>query len=165
MFAGVPDHRFCISSCGHRGFGDTVDRFGRQRQQIRLESRISMRPYCWLIGHRGSLACEEHLTVHGHRQIVVFNSDFLGGISRCDTCVVHEDIEAAEVRDSVLHCAVNLIQVGHIHLQWDGAAAQGLDFVGQPSIGLDVTQAQGHIRAGMGARAREMARPRPRPLP
>jgi hypothetical protein len=66
-----------------------------------------------------------------------------------------QDVEAAEVRDSILHGAMNLIEVGHIHLQRDGTATQRPDFVEQPGIGMDVAQPQCHVRAGVSERQRD----------
>ena len=116
-----------------------------------------MRPYfCPIIESCGSLAREEcSLNVHRHREIVILNRDALGGITWCDACVVHKDVEAAKVRDSIMHCALNLIEVGHIHLQRDSTATQRPDFVEQPRIRMDVPQPQCHVRPGMGERQRD----------
>ena len=53
-----------------------------------------------------------------------------------------------------MHCALNLIEVGHIHLQRDGAPAQRPDFGGQPRIRMDVPQPQCHVGPGVGERQR-----------
>src|ERR1035438_1408115 len=95
----------------------------------------------------GGLAREEcSLHVHRHGEIVILDGDILGGISRRNACVVHKDVEAAKFRDRIMHGALNLIDLGHIHLQSDGAAPHRPDFSEQPRIRIDVPQPQRYVR-------------------
>ncbi len=70
-------------------------------------------------------------------------------------CGIMNRAETAKVRDSVMHGAMHLIEVGHIHLQREGAAAQRPDFVDQPRIRMDIAQPQSHVRPGVGERQRD----------
>jgi len=68
------------------------------------------------------------------------------------------------MHDSIFHGALNLIEIGHIHLQSERTAAQGLDFGEQPRIRIDVRNPNA-TSAPAWASASEIARPRPRAAP
>jgi hypothetical protein len=59
------------------------------------------------------------------------------------------------MHDSIFHGALNLIEIGHIHLQSERTAAQGLDFGEQPRIRIDVPQPQCYVCPGVGKRQRD----------
>src|SRR6185312_13193096 len=68
------------------------------------------------------------------------------------TGIVDEDVEIAKRGDGGIYGGAALLEVEHVELQRQGAAALGFDLGGQSGIGGRVAQAQGHIGAGLGKR-------------
>jgi hypothetical protein len=54
-----------------------------------------------------------------------------------------------------MNSALNLLDIGHAHLQGEGTAAHRLDFSDQASIPNNVPQAQCDVCASMGQRQRD----------
>jgi len=112
------------------GFGHAVDGLSGQSDKTGLRTQVDDAA-AFLANHdspSGLASKESALEVHGQREVEIFFGVIFGEIFGCNTGVVDKEIEAAEVRGSVLNGAGDLVQASHIHLQGQGLAAEGLNF-------------------------------------
>ena len=108
-----------------------------------------MRPYfCPIMNRAAWLA--KNVPPFRHREIVILNRHVLGGVSSAIPALFTKVIERPKcATPSIMHRALNLIEVGHIHLQRDDTAPHRADLVGQPRIRMKVPQPQCHVCPGV----------------
>ena len=144
---------------GHRRLAHAIDRLGRQRHEARLRAEAHDPPVS-LLDHdpTGRLAGEEDaLHVHIEGEVEVLLDHVLGGRTRAEPRVVHEDVEPPKGPPHLLDGGRDLLQPTHVHGHGRRPPAHGPDLVDQALGAPRLAESERHVRSGMGERQRDCA--------
>jgi hypothetical protein len=129
-----------------------MDGLGRQGDEACLRAHIDNLAAA-LFDHDapGGLTGEESaLEVDREGAVEVLFANILSEIAGRDAGVVHENVKATEVLGGLLDAGFDLVNVGHVHLQREHAAAAGGDLGFKALVAAKFFEADGDVGSGFG---------------